>query len=334
MIEPIVFPHTFLDAATAGRLLACFNRIRVYVPTDSAAEELVPDVRENSRIDIRNPFSDSGLEVDRIFQEYRQWRQANKGTDISFFKASDGSMPFFNEDTVSYLRQDILRSVPGASEKNTDPLLTARVFLRMTGNYDRVQAEIDQSLLSQSEKERSMLAALRGDDDDWPDDGPPPAGSPKPPADPGGQMTVERLNAWALLAAEDGASPGIFLTPSRAVLTIFKDRIENQDIIFENIPIPEKWLHEESPAGRQWRNDLASFLADLTQRKIPDAGNADPPRPSLPKQKAGAFLTIICLPQTSARDFLARLCQNPSERSKTLINGDSATTLVAALLSA
>jgi hypothetical protein len=303
-MEPVLFPFTCLDEKTAGTLLSCFDRIRVYLPTDSAAGDMDPDVLKTGLVTALNPLTDSGLEADRIFQEYRQWRQANRGTDISFFKMSGATVPFFDETTISFLKQDIAHPSP-RTETRADLLLAARVFLRMTGNYDRAQADIAEDLLLQGEKELSMLTALHGDDDDDDLEELIVPAAESLTADTGELMTRERLAAWAMLVSESDSFPSVFVTPSRAVLAAVRDLFETQAAIWENLPVPVNVTHRDEPALSQWRKDLAVFLDGLVKK---DGGNP----PACPLPKTGAVLTVLRMEGVSPRNFIKKL-QHPSQ---------------------
>jgi hypothetical protein len=298
----------------------------VYLPTDAAAGDMDPDVLKTGLVTAVNPLADSGGEADRIFREYRQWRQDNRGTDISFFKTSGGHIPFFDESTISFLKQDIVHP-SSRTEKKTDLLLAARVFLRMTGNYDRAQADIAEELLLQNEKELSMLAALHGDDDDVDQEELAVPAPEKLNRDTGELMTRERLAAWAMMAAENDSLPNLLVTPSRAVVSAVMDLFENQAAIWENLPVPGDLPHRDEPVMSSWRKDLASFLEGL----LKGGGGGPPPCPA---PGAGGHLTILCLKGVSPRIFLNNL-QNPSAESrKTKEKQAAASTLVAAVLPA
>ncbi|MEW6078565.1 MAG: hypothetical protein AB1724_12180 [Thermodesulfobacteriota bacterium] len=326
MLEPVLFPFTCLDEKTAGMLLACFDRIRVYLPTDSAAGDMDPDVLKTGLVTAVNPLADSGLQADRIFQEYRQWRQANRGTDISFFKMSGSTIPFFDESTISFLKQDIVHA-SSRTEKEPDLLLAARVFLRMTGNYDRAQADIAEDLLLQSEKELTMLAALHGDDDDDDQEDLTVPAAQSLTADTGELMTRERLTAWSMLTSENDALPSLFVTPSRAVFAAVMDHFESHTATWENIPAPGDLPHRDDPVLSLWRQDLSAFFNGLLK------GDAGAP-PPCPLKKPGAFLTVIRLAEISPRDFLKKL-QTPSpERLKHQEKQSVESTIVAAVFPA
>jgi hypothetical protein len=324
MLEPVLFPFTCLDEKIAGTLLSCFDRIRVYLPTDSAADAFDSDVLKTGLVSAINPLADSGLQVDQIFQDYRQWRQVNKGTDISFFKTSGSGVPFFDESNISFLRQDILHPDSRAADKKPDLLLAARVFLRMTGSYDRAQAEIAEALLAQSGKELSMLAVLQGDEDDDDHDALSLPSAESLSSDTGELMTRERLAAWAMLAAENDALPSVFVTPSRAVLSAVMDRFESHAAIWESIPVPGDWPHRDDPALSQWRKDLAAFLNGLLK-----GVGGDPP--ACPVNRPGARLTVIRLTDVSPRYFLQTLQNKTPERRKPQEKQAPASTLVAAV---
>ncbi len=328
IIEPIVFPFTYLDADTSGMLLSCFHRIRLYVPTDSARDEFYPELLHHERIAVRNPLSDDGLKVEQAFRDYRQWRQANRGTDISFFKAPNSKPPFFDETTISFLRHDILSALPGASEKTTDLLTAARVFLRMTSSYDRARAEVKAALISQTGKELSMLAALQGDDEADGESMARASGSLS--EDPGELMTAERLKAWAMLAAGEEPPGPVFATPSRAVLAAVTDLLGSRARIWEHIPVPGDGRRRGQDVDEQWLGGLDGFLSGLQQKGNGDLGTP----PAVAADRVSALLTIVYLAEISPRFFLEILRGKPPESAKTRQTGEPESTIIAAVLPA
>lgn len=332
MIAPVLFPFTWLDEKTAGLILSCFERIRVYIPTKSAGRELPQDFLNKGAVEACHPFPDDGREVDKLFRDYRQWRQATRGTDISFFKTANGGAPFFNENTVSFLRQDILRAVPGAAGKAVDQLSAARVFLRLTGDYDRARAEIAEDLSVQQQKEFSMLEALHGGDGDRDDDedSAVPANT-NPISDDSELMIPERLTAWSLLAAATDPLSAVFVTSSRAVLAYVRGLFGNNEPVRDNVPVPSVCRQREQPAGGQWRDDLEGFIDGLLRGG--DAGRAD--KSALPAgavDKAVAFLTIISLADVSPRYFLEKFHKAaPCKRNIRGENGPVSTVVAAVI---
>ncbi len=325
MIEPVVFPFTYLDTKTAKILLSCFNQIRVYIPTDSARESFDPDLLSSGQITLCNPIPDSGHAVDLILDNYRQWRQANMGTDISFFKSPGSGIPFFDESTISYLRQDIVHPVSGAPDEPADMLMAARVFLRMTENFDRVQTEIDESLSAQDAKKLSMLAALQGNDED--DERKEPATADGSALDEAGElMTTERLTAWSRLAAEDVRFSAVYVTSGNAVMAAVSDRFEDASVIRINIPV----LRGHT-AGAQWKSNLSDFMENLTHNKSPVTEKDLPP--ALAADPTGPVLTIIHLAAVPPRLFLSRLSDKLFENSDIRENG-AASTIVATVFPA
>ena len=327
MIETLVFPFTYLDANTTGLFLSCFDRVKVLIPTDSAREEFDPEILASGRVTLCNPLSDNGHEVDQVFNEYRQWRQANMGTDISFFKSAEGGMPFFDESTISYLRQDILDSASGKPAETKDLLLAARVFLRMTGKYDHVQSEITASLSSQDAQKLSMLAALRGEDDEENGNGMQRSASPSENVfdETGELLTSERLAAWALLAAQNDPQSSLFATPGRAIVAAVLDRFENAAVVLDDIPVPG-----EPAVNKKWRYDLTKFLEGLAQN---EKASPDSHLPLiLPVDSPAALLKIIHLPGVSPVSFLDRLNHNYLKTKKIEPKNGGPSTVVAAVL--
>ena len=327
MMEPVFFPFTWLDADTAARLSDCFGRIQLYIPSEAARREIDPAALQHGRVEARHPFADDGSEVERLFREFLQWRQANRGTDISFFKTADANPPFFNETTISFLRQDIQRAVSGNEEKTGDASLTARVFMRLTGHYDRAQADISAALLSLDKKEAAMLAALQGDGDEEGAAELPDRTATTPRHDPGSFMTAERLSAWSLLAATEPPA-SLYLTTSPAVLATVGRLFENSSRVWEGIPLPDYDGRLDRPRDAKWQKDLAAFISRLQDGQEPG------PLPAVSGNKNGGRLILMRLDNISPRIFLEKIQTTFPEQSPGPDENSPATTVVAALVPA
>ena len=205
--------------------------------------------------------------------------------------------------------------------------MAARVFLRMTGNYDHIQTEITASLFSQEAKQLSMLAALRGTDDkDNEDDAEPPASPTANVFDETGELlTSERLAAWSLLAGRIEPPPNLFTTPSRTVVAAVLDRFESTAVVLTDIPLPGGALVNEP-----WRNELADFLNTLTQQ-IKAVSNKDLP-PILPVDSPAGFLRIIHLPGLSPGSFLDQFLPNHLKKNQIEEKKEDSSTVVTAVL--
>ncbi|MEZ4527327.1 MAG: hypothetical protein R2941_15520 [Desulfobacterales bacterium] len=277
-MTPVYFPFTCIAGSAVRMLRLCFPKTVLYQPSASAMPETVRQAVKDFA-QIRIPANEDQEKLAAIAKEYQNWAQLHQGRDLSFFKARQGSVPFFDEFSVQEIRADIRRKKEGKNraDQNPDPLFQARIFLSISQEYDMRQWEIGNHLESLSEMENTLLREIRGDEDEDTDTGP-SIRSLIAKEDPGAHMTAERLNAWARLALCDPEIPNLFLTTSTAVM----------EMVCELIPEAGRVLEVEgislSPdTAGQWQDALAECLSRIELAEnisetetITASENADP----------------------------------------------------------
>lgn len=261
-MTPIYFPFSFMPHRTAGHLSVCFPAMGIYLPVESVKEQVLALCNRPGFLETRVPEVGLDAAVEDLYRAAIQWKDATLGADMSFVKAWEKDRaPFFDETTISYLRKDILRQgVP--SRDGADDLLDARLFLRLALEYDLRETEVTQGVGSLEAREKHLFDALRGDAgdaDDLSDDvlGRSSAGAA---GDPGARMTEQRLRAWAMTAARDTASSGIFITDSDAVIDHIEEHFPSMTPVAEiaGIPLPDAVTDPE--VLKNWQHELAVFL--------------------------------------------------------------------------
>ncbi|MFP4040375.1 MAG: hypothetical protein ACLFS7_07525 [Desulfosudaceae bacterium] len=303
------FPFASIDEDRLRALWFCFDDIVLYLPSATAADSLPPAVADFDGLEIQVPSEDVDQQVESLYQACAQWREATAGAAPAFFKS--GRAPFFDETTISYMRQEIVKGSSPAADGKPDPVLNARVFLRLTSDHDHRQAAVENSLNLLKDRERALFEALNGGDgDDSPGRwslGVDP-GSAGSRLDPGREMTAARLSAWAILALASPAAPDLLVTTSPAVLDrLDETRPGGQRLVNQRL-LPFAEADRDGSAGRQWRKDLARSIDDYLSQGDPElfippfARSAPDPEP-----ESGLKLEILTYPDTGLADFLAHL---------------------------
>ncbi len=296
-MEAVYFPFVFFDVAAAADWLDCFSRLGIYCPGDLDVCPELAEAAKQGRINLHLPCPENSKELAAMCRSYQHWRRSQAGgVDSAFLRATAGTIPFFDETTISYLKQDIHDVVAEKSRQEVDSLLMAQLFLRFTREYDREQALLAESLRSLEQRRKTMLAGLRADEEE---------GSPfsaqkgtggKEAADPdtGAYLTAERLRAWAILAAHGGGSPDVLVTGSRAVFDYVREMVPGAVTIIEDAP--------GAPASASWREKLREFFqqlvavgkAELSTVLFPEVAPAGEP----------LFWNIVSVPDLSPADFI------------------------------
>ncbi len=299
-MTPVYFPFTCMSHTAARMLHICFPKAVLYQPSASAMPETTGQAVKDFA-QIRIPANEDQEKLAAIVKEYQNWAQLHQGRDISFFKAQQESVPFFDEFSVHELLSDIRRKKEGKNRavQSPDPLFQARIFLSISQEYDMRQWEIGNHLESLSEMENVLLREIRGDEEEDTDTGP-SIRSLIAKDDPGAHMTAERLKAWARLALCDPDLPNLFLTTSTAVM----------EMVCEQIPEARKVLQVEGislapESVEQWQEALAECLQKIalaetiSETEILTASeHADPAK--------GFSMTVYRIAGTDSRGFLNR----------------------------
>ncbi|MFZ5564649.1 MAG: hypothetical protein ACOZBW_11405 [Thermodesulfobacteriota bacterium] len=276
---PIYFPFSFLSGRAAAHLEACFPSMGVYLPVEGVKEEVLNRCNRPGFLDTRVP--DPGLDraAEDLYRAAMQWKMATLGADVSFVKAWEKERaPFFDETTISYVRRDILRH-GSAPRKGDDDLVEAKLFLRLALDHDLREAELVSGVGELEKKEKNLFEALRGEDeeaDDLSDEvmGRSFAG---PAEDPGARMTAPRLRSWAMVAARDTRSPGIFITDSAAVFEYIQERCPAMAPVADIEGIPAADMITGPATLRGGQETLGAFLERLVYGDF----NETPPAPVL-----------------------------------------------------
>lgn len=303
MIDAVYFPFTFLDAVAAADWIDYFPGLRVYCPLDATNCADMAEIARQKDIDLRGPCPENSAQVLDLCRSHKQWKEAHMGVDSHFFRQTAHTVPFFDETTISRLKQDITDAVR-REPRTADPLLMAQLFLQLTHEHDREQIMLNGSLTTLADREKKMLSALQGDDaaSVQPDYRATPSVDDSRKAsidsnyrDRGAYLTAERIRAWSLLASCDSKPPNVLVTDSRAVFDHIQEMIPQAEAVVEDLPEPV----EAADKKAAWE-ELHRFLDSLAggDRK------ASPPQPVAAVLAAPFFWNVMVLPDTNLFDFI------------------------------
>jgi hypothetical protein len=258
---------TYLPAAGQRRLAACFEQTAVYRPSNRPLPEKMAAAVKLGRLAIRIPIEKDSDKLAAYLDATYAWAAQNKGIDLGALKGRDDGVPFFNEASISGIRQNI-REIGSQSQPATaDPVFEARLFLEMAQELDRQDDELEKSLDNVKIKEDSMLADLMGDAADHRDI-PTTFGGVRS-TDPGAYLTGRRLKAWWRLARE-GTGPGnLLVTDSPAVMDYLVERTPGLEKAGSDLDLPCPPAGEAQSA--EWRDQLRTYLEAVAAGSQKDA---------------------------------------------------------------
>ncbi len=269
---PVYFPMTYLSAAVESRLAACFGQTAFYRPSDLALPETMQAAVDADRLVVHTPVAAESARLAALMKAYYAWAAENKGVDLSVFKGRESRIPFYEDMSISKIRQNI-RDVGSEREKAEadDPVFKARLFLEMAQELDRQNSELERSLDDVRLQEDSMLADLLGDAGD-------PGGietvfRATGVADPGAYMTGTRLQAWWQLARKGPVPGNLLVTDSRAVIEYLIEKEPGLKQIGLPVKLPFQPNSDQDPAA--WQGRLLAYLAQLTSQAEPGGVLAD-----------------------------------------------------------
>jgi hypothetical protein len=266
---PVYFPFTFVDEAAASRVGAWFEQMALLVPAAGPTDRfLAPGLDPDGWRIIALPGDETTLE--HLETDLRQWADLHSGADlVSLLADREDASPFAALPAVQRLRSDIQAGVRGRTAAALpDPLLTARVFLRLAAGLDRDRAAVREQIATLAGLEREMHAELRGQPSDAPLDL-----SASTDEDPGAFLTERRLAAWGRLALATGIQTQIFVTDSPAVITTLSDYLDPLEPLGHLMPDPA------APDRACERLSRAMAAALAAEARATAAGTNPPPPP-------------------------------------------------------
>ena len=299
---PVYFPMTYLSAAAEGRLAACFEQTAVYRPSDRTLPETMQAAVDAKRLVVHTPVKAESDRLAALVKAYYAWAEENKGVDLSVFKGRESHIPFYEDTSISRIRQNIRdKGNEREKEKTRDPVFKARLFLEMAQELDWQNSELERSLDDVRVKEDSMLSDLMGD-----------SGGPggiatalraDSVADPGAYMTCKRLQAWWQLVRTGPGTGNLLVTDSRTVIAYLIEKEPGLKKTGLPLKLPLRQPGDQAPAA--WQGWLSDYLAALTSRA--GAGDVSADLPAVRAGEAAVSLSFYRLEETDTATFFNSL---------------------------
>ncbi|WP_157068045.1 hypothetical protein, partial [Desulfosarcina cetonica] len=225
-MTPAYMPFTYLSTALADTLAALVGPLVIYQPMADGVSENLTALDERGTIAIRVPLSGDEDRLAAALAEFTRWARLNPGKSTAgagFISSRQGMVPFFDETTINQLRTDIQQyGRPDAGSDAAEVPFSARLFLAVAQNNDSTTDHLDDDLSRFKAMEQKFLDSLDGADDvAFNRHG---TGAELWREDPGARQTVQRIRAWATLAAADTDSPDLLVTTSAAVVDTLMER--------------------------------------------------------------------------------------------------------------
>ncbi len=294
---PIYFPMTYLSASVESMLAACFRQIAVYRPSNCELTKAMQAAVDLGRLLVSTPIEKNSAELLAQMNAFYAWAEINKGADLSLFKGNQASIPFFDETSISRIKQTIKeRGDGGAKREPGAPLFEARLFLEMAQELDRQNSELERSLDDLRVKENKMLADLLEEDQDR--RGIDSVQRPASAADPGAYMTANRIQAWWKMAREGSEPCNLLVTESEAVIEYLIEHgpgMEKKDL-----PGPLPLRRTAGPDLAVWQGKFQKYLEQWVSKPDMEAGVL-----AMPAVKPGETVVNITLYRSKRGDASA-----------------------------
>ena len=320
---PVYFPMTYLSAAAEDRLAACFGQTAVYRPSDRTLPKTMLAAVDAKRLVVHTPVKAESDRLAELMKSYYAWAEENKGVDLSVFKGREAHIPFYEDTSISRIRQDV-RNMGSAREKEPvrDPVFSARLFLEMAQELDRQNSELERSLADVRVKEDGMLSDLMGASNGT--GGIETASRADSVADPGAYMTGMRLLAWWQLVRKGPGTGNLLVTDSRTVIEYLIEKEPGLKKTGLRLKLPFRQSDDQAPAA--WQGRLADYLSELTSRT--ETGDVSADLPAVRAGEAAVSLSFYRLEETDTATFFNSL----SAPADDLVAPGSGTNLVICLV--
>ena len=305
-MKPIYFPYTYISNPVAEAVAACFGRFSVYQPLSGKLPLSMQSLVDKGVIDIRIPVKGDDKELESAAENYLNWANLNIGGS-SFKPASlktlKASAPLLDASLSSQIVADVKKQMNrSATDKLSDPVLAARIFLYFAQQFDQQSQELDHVLEEFRKKEQDLIQDLKMEED---------ALAAEFKKEPGHMPDVNtdyliagRLAAWTRILLKDEHSPELFVTHSMAVLEQLLDSAPMAEKIldFEAIPRVTTATVELAP----WQEKLMSYLSDIVVNKRPEASGAKSEGFDIPAAENSVSLKIYLVPDQDFSQFFCR----------------------------
>jgi hypothetical protein len=235
-MKTVFFPFTAIARRQAEQMSAVWGPLTLLQPSSETCSAEMRALCEEGRIETMAPDEDPSQPLSEVMKAFEQWAAQHTGGDLSALVERGQAVPFFSSQSSTQIVAELRKrgrapEIEAPPEEGLPNLLRARLFLAMAERFDRQQEELAQAIETLAEKERRMMAMLKGEDAAAPD--PATASRKTSAAGRDSRLIHPRLKAWArVMAALETMSTGtagpadeiLFLTDSRAALEQIQER--------------------------------------------------------------------------------------------------------------
>jgi hypothetical protein len=305
-MKTIYFPYTYISNPVAEAVAACFGRFTVYQPlSDNLPPSMQPWV-DKGVIDIRIPVKGDTRELISAAENFQNWASMNVGkasinpASLKTLKATAPPLgASLSSQIVAEVKKQINRS---ATDKSSDPVLAARIFLYFAQEFDQQSQELDHVLEGFQKKEQDLIQDLKMEED---------ALAAEFKKEPGHMPDVNtdyliagRLEAWTRILFKDEQPPELFVTHSKAALEQLLDSAPTAEKILDFEAIPRLTTTTIEPAP--WQEKLMLYLTEIAGKKIPVASGEKAEEFDIPTVKNSVSLKIYLVPDQNCSQFFCR----------------------------
>ncbi len=305
-MKPIYFPYTYISNPVAEAMAACFGRFTVYQPlSDNLPLPMQPWV-DKGLIDIRIPVKGDTQKLVSVAENFRNWAQLNIGSSSinpASLKTLKASAPPLGTSLSSQIVAEVKKQINrSATDKSSDPVLAARIFLYFAQEFDQQSQELDHVLEEFQKKEQDLIQDLKMEED---------ALAAEFKKEPGHMPDVNtdyliagRLEAWTRILLKDEQPSELFVTHSKAVVEQLLDTAPTAEKILDFEAIPK--LTTATIEAALWQEQLMSYLTDIVEKKYTSASGAKTEAFNIPTAKNSVSLKIYLVPNQNCTQFFCR----------------------------
>jgi hypothetical protein len=309
-MKPVYFPFTFISKPVCQTLSACFRQTVVYQISSIKIPDEMQHWGESGILDIRIPVKYDGDKLDAVVKQYRSWATSHQGSEIAFLKFRADEIPFFDENSTRQITADIKskRDRQNRSQKKSDPLLNAGLFLHLAREYDIQNLTLSQDLQAIEAIEQDFMRDLKGENQVLDEET--ALEKTLENHDPGHYMTKERIHAWSRLMQQDRQDSGLFVTTSKSVFESLIDSAPEAElvVVLDAIPVVDK----RGEALETWQDELMKHLEMLATHDWPAPTDNINTAPQDSGCEKNVFLSLYIVPGKTPHEYFACYAENDS----------------------
>jgi len=303
---PIYFPYTYISNPVAEAVAACFGRFTVYQPLSGKLPSSMQSLVDKGVIDIRVPVKEDDKQLESAAENYLNWANLNIGgssTKPASLKTLKASAPLLDASLSSQIVADVKKQMNrSATEKLSNPVLAARIFLYFAQEFDQQSQELDHVLEGFRKKEQDLIRDLKMEEDALAAEFKmEPGHMPDANAD---YLIASRLAAWTRILLKDERPPELFVTHSMAVLEQLLDSAPTAELIWEFEAIPR--LTTATGELAPWQKKFMSYLFDIICNKIHETSGAKDMGFDIPAAENSVSLKIYLVPGQNSSQLFCR----------------------------